>query len=677
MNHPNKLIFSISIFVLICIHIPALSQEASTKYGKIDEDVLKMKIYSKDSSADAVILYDYGRSYFQVNDKSDGFQIVFERQTRIKIFNKNAYEYANIEIPLYSGYDNTEKLNSLKAVTYNLEGGEIVKNKMSDDAVFTENVNEHLINKKFTLPNVKEGSVIEYKYTIISDFIFNLRNWQFQYNIPVVWSEYEGLIPEYYNFKKTFTGYLSFFSNETNSKEETFDVKYSTIPGEGGYIERGIYTLKSKSTCYHYAAKDIPAFKKEPFMNSSKNYLLSVNFELATSKFPGELVKVYSTTWESINKELLDANNFGKQISSKAHFLDETATKIIRENNTPEKQMVAAVEYIKHWFKSNDRFSIYSTDNLEKVYLKKTGSIADINLTLILLLKKLNIDVEPVALSSRNNGIISPSQPNISDLNYIIAAATISGKTYLLDASEPLCPAGLIPTCCLNGNGRIIDKINSGWISLDSTATYNETVMVDLKFNDNEELTGNIQCLLKDYAALSFRKNLQDETNENEYIKKIQKDENDIIINTHSFENVDSIYKPVKAQYSISTNIKKADMIYLNPIIFERFKENLFKQEKRTYPIDFIYKTNQTYILNFTIPENYSLIETPENAAFILPDTSASFVYTVKTIGNLAQVIYKLKIDRKIFVTDEYNSLKEFFGKILAKENEQLVLKKN
>jgi hypothetical protein len=59
------------------------SQPDPLKFGKVELQELQMAKYDKDTSASALILCDYGQSYFKYTHK--GFQMYFDRHVRIKI----------------------------------------------------------------------------------------------------------------------------------------------------------------------------------------------------------------------------------------------------------------------------------------------------------------------------------------------------------------------------------------------------------------------------------------------------------------------------------------------------------------------------------------------------------------------------------------------------------------
>ena len=136
------------------------AQKSPIKFGEIPLEDLKMSRYDKDSTAAAVVLADVGQSSI-LYTQTEGFNLLFERTTRIKILSKDGLEWATFSVPLYNQDGNNEKFSGLKAVTYNLENGKIVETKLKSDAVFKEKVNENIDIMKMTLPNVREGSIVE------------------------------------------------------------------------------------------------------------------------------------------------------------------------------------------------------------------------------------------------------------------------------------------------------------------------------------------------------------------------------------------------------------------------------------------------------------------------------------------------------------------------------------
>jgi hypothetical protein len=106
---------------------------------------------------------------------------------------------------------------------------------------------------------------------------------------------------------------------------------------------------------------------------------------------------------------------------------------------------------------------MYSESGIKKAFDNKTGNVGDINLSLIAALKYANLDVEPMMLSTRDNGLVTEIYPVITEFDYVVAKLNIGDKVYLLDATDQYYPFGLVPVRCLNGKGRVMGNKESYW----------------------------------------------------------------------------------------------------------------------------------------------------------------------------------------------------------------------
>src|SRR5258706_9637640 len=187
--------------LLVCgciIGFSTSAQKSPVKYGSVSEKDFATKIYSIDSNANAVVIADIGSSKLVGNTKG-WFSLEFKRYRRVHLLNKNGFDIATEGIPLYSEGQVEEQISSLRAVTYNLENGKVVETKLEKENIFKDKLSKNWVVKKFTFPNIKEGSIIEFEYTITSDYLQNLKSWAFKGDYPVLWREYNLSWPSFFN----------------------------------------------------------------------------------------------------------------------------------------------------------------------------------------------------------------------------------------------------------------------------------------------------------------------------------------------------------------------------------------------------------------------------------------------------------------------------------------------
>ncbi|HRG93633.1 MAG TPA: DUF3857 domain-containing protein, partial [Chitinophagaceae bacterium] len=216
---------TIILMAIVCVQLSAGAQaNGKIKFGDVTAKDFANTVYEVDSSASAVILSDIGSSKIEGNSKG-WFSLVFKRHTRIHILNKNGYELSNVSISLYSDGDDEELLDKVKASTYNLENGKVVESKLDvKGSIFKDKVSKNWLVKKFTLPNVKEGSIIEYEYSITSDFLRNLQPWTYQGSYPRLWSEYNVAMPDFLGYVFLTQGYKQYDIQDRKERNETFNI---------------------------------------------------------------------------------------------------------------------------------------------------------------------------------------------------------------------------------------------------------------------------------------------------------------------------------------------------------------------------------------------------------------------------------------------------------------------
>lgn len=666
-----------------CIGYTFAQETPKIKFGKISDEELNMKVYAPDTSAAAVILYDDGSSSVNYDVSLNRFILTFERFLRIKILKESGKEWGNHTISLYSFNQTKEEIRGIDGVTFNMENGKVVKSDLKKDGVFKERENKYWESTKISLPAIKVGSIIDLKYTIFSPLLWNLQPWKFQYSIPVKWSHLYLKYPEYFKYNHSSLGYHPLFSNTQGTRNESinYTVTYESggsIMSGGGQREKVNESISYVAQTFDYAAKEVPAIKEEPYCTTVENFTTKVKFELGSTDFIkiGGTFKSYTNTWESISKELSDDEDFGGQING-GNFIEDDVKSINKGISGDMKKVIALYSYVQKNIKW-DKYKAYSTSkSLKKTFTDKTGNSADLNLLLLVMLQKSGISVDPVILSTRDHGMIMPLHPSLSDCNYVIVRATIDNNPVFLDVTDPRIPAGQLPMRCLNGKGVLITKNTAEEIDLVNTPSVSSsTVMLELK---DGKVQGSVASRLGGTDAYTFRNDIKDAGGNKEYFEKLKNKSKEIEYTDYVYSNVDSLYQPVEKRYNFILNDGSADdnsIIYLNPMVFDKWLQNPFTSPTRVYPVDFGVPFVENYKMSFTIPEGYKVEELPKNKNIMLGNKDGRFIYSIGQMDNRIVLNLRFAIDKPLFLPVEYQNLKDFFDRVIAAEGEQIVLKK-
>ena len=658
-------------FLLICITLLGSTitiQAQNYDLGKVTIAELNEKVHPKDSSAPAAILFKKGRTYFGYN-KDVGFYANHVCEVKIKIYKKEGLSWADQKVRFYIGYDklNEDRLEFSDAVTYNLENGNIVKTKLNNQGEFKNKINQYWKEKTITLPNVKVGSIIEYKYVLRSENLVKFPDFDVQFSIPVDYFYYKTQIPEFYIYKPILIGGIPL---ETESKftgaSQSFDNAYS---------QTSSFNYKQIET--FYKGKDVPALKEEPYINNLENYRGSIQQELERVRLPDQPVKDYSLTWEGVAKTIFKDDSFGKQLNQGSLFTDDL-NKLLSNVEDKTERLNLIFTYVKNRMNWNEINSCYTEKGVEKAYKDQTGNVAEINFILINMLRAAGIEANPVLVSTIQNGL--PVYPTRTGFNYVIVAAEIDGKKTLLDASHKLTAPNILPLNVLNWNGRLIKKDGSSEeIQLDPTQQSKEIYSLIVKINPDGKMNGQARVQRTDYDAYSFREENNTKT-EDAYLEKLENRLGGLEISNYAIENQKSnLDQSVIETFSFASS-NRSDIIdgkiFVNPLLFFTQSKNPFNQEKRQMPVYFGYKNIEKFNLNIEIPKGYTVESLPKPFRISSEDKLMSFILNFSVSENKIQIVSQKEINSSIFVAEDYGMIKEFFQKMIVSQNEKIILKK-
>lgn len=672
---------NVRLVIIFCLLIiPFISwAQVDIKYGDIEPEDFEIISFNGDSSVSAIVLADIGFSEIQY-DPNNGWYLYFERHKRVKVINTEGFDQADISIPLYESNGSSEKLGSFKASTYNLDGKKVNETKVKKRDGFEEKVNENWSQMKFTMPDVKAGSIIEYSYDVRSDFLFNLQDWTFQNSIPTLWSEYRVLVPEYFIYQRIMQGFHPFILNEEGTTSGTITIMDRTRTGSSS---RGVTTAGQTTTnrydymkyVNHWGAENIPAFKPEPYMSSVENYISKVEFELASTKDGNGSITKYMGTWGEINKTMLENQDFGGRLSGNG-FLNDIVTTATAGKSSQIEKVQAIFNYVRSNVEWDGYYRRYADESFRNVLDKGTGTSAEINLLLINMLRKADIEAYPILLSTRNNGFIKKDFAISSQFNYVLAEVVVDGETMLIDATNRSLPMDLLPTRDLNVEGLRVSETNSGWVELSTKGTYTTIISAALDLDESGSISGEVSARYMGYSAANMRSDYNDE---DEDFKETYAEDYEWTIDSLSVEGEREITEPFYVTYQMETQKgveTLGDLIYVNPFVLGRIDENPFKLEAREFPVDFIASQRFTYSMTLNIPEGYIVDELPEQTAMALPGNAGIFRYLIQNQGESIMIRCQLNLMKPLFTSIDYPALREFYNQVVQKEAEQIVLKK-
>ncbi len=650
------------ISILFCITNTLFAQDISRQFGEVTEaDFDITNIEEESDLPPAIVLHDIGLSRFEESNESNGFNLIFERRTKIKINTKAGFQYGEVEVPLYHRNGQSyEKVKKIKAFTWNIENGKLVKTELNKKDVFEEKATEKWRLTKFALPNVKEGSIIEFQYTVVSPYYFNLVDWKFQRKIPTLYSEYTArMIPflEYVCLTNLYQK-LAILDNHIDKKR----------------MPRSFGGVSYYDNVYTYGMENIPAFKDESFITSVDDYISKLDFQLSKIIYPNGVKETVISTWDELEKELLDKESFGGFIKKSKKSTQKIVTDAAILDKSEMERFNFAVDYVKQNFRSNKKVGLRSLP-LKTFLEQKKGNICTVNLYLTTLLQAAELEAYPLILSTRNHGKIFEDYPIIDFFNYTAVVVRVNGKWLLTDGTNPLAANMMIPAQCFNGKGLILaPKLEDRWILL----SQNLLSMENYKFNINlseqkDSLIADMTLSTAGYDALSLKDEFEDDT---KAIRQYwEKERNLNLLSPVTTQNYSDRMKKYKLSFNASMPVDRLDdQILIKPFLTTMFTVNPLKQKERNYPVNLTYSYLRYFQAQINIPDGYEIANLPEDLK--VDDDLMKIQYQILAKDKRIMVIGQYQFKKTMYLPKEYKQLQQHFADLVAYFNQKVGLKK-
>lgn len=650
----------IVVFIVLCTFSISHSQTVRIdEFGKPTQEELELKTYASEPDAPGVILYESGNYYAVSIIKRTEVRLVMEIHRKIKVVDAKKFDYSTVEIPYFEGVYSGEEVMDYKAVTHNGE----VKHFVPEEAFYkTENTTTGRA-LKFTFPNVQDGSVLEYKYTLVSPYFYDLDGWEFQHELPTVYSLFQTVLPDNFKYNRILYGSKKLDIKSVYRKKKGF-----LLPSNSGSVDVEVNI---------FAMKDIPSFREEEYMLSRKNYISRIVYEPVAFKSFYRFTQVFTRDWKDVDQRFENRSDFGEQLSKKSYFKRKMPKSILEIKDDMERAK-GVYSFIQSNYTWSGRYFNYGMD-VKDAFNEKLGSVSAINISLVNALEAANLEAKSVILSSRNNALPTELYPVLSNFNYVLAVLFLNDQKILLDATEENAPFGIIPDRALNVKGRVLDfKKGSYWMDIEPIKQNIYYTNSQLTAESDGIFKGKVSQTNTGYFALHKRNQIKKQTL-SEYKKNREKQKSGIEIENLEVEDLEVIENPLKESFDISIEPETVgDKVLLFPFVNHPYiTVNPFKMKDRSYPVNFGYPFTNTYLISVDLGEIYEIEQLPKSRSIKLPNDDGECSVTYVVEDNKINIRFNTKISEYHYPADAYQSLKKFFGTMVTMvQDESIVLKR-
>ncbi len=664
------------VFIVMAVSLTVTAQQTvNMKFGKPTEEELQMTTYAPDSSAEAVVLCRLTTVEYIIQE--NGYLVDYREKFRIKVLKPSGTRYAKVVIPYQVnmshgsklgglrfsmfandfkaapssdfGFDSgsmtseamgdysDESVEDLEATAFNLQGSKVVKSKLEKSDIVKKQIDEQNCQLEFTVPDVKEGTVIEYEYKIHSELFWLLHDWYPQCEIPVAYAKLDMNIPTYLLFNIEEHGIQRLTCTCTNGV-----VRYKLIS------DPMANPVSAVSNHYICTGSNLKAMPKDDYVFCVQDFRAGVTAELKQFRLRGTMQMDYAKTWEQIDEMILNDEDLGKRLADHSPLKDLLQEKKIEEIADKDARAVAVYQLVMSKVKWDGTYKMRPQLPSETLN-KGIGSNADINLMLIQSLNDVGLHAAPVVLRMRDQGQLPFNFPSLHKLStFVVGIVNDAGKNVFLDASSKDAYLNVLPENMLVERARLVlPNKKSQWVNLQQATKSQKSTIINAVLSPDGVLKGTQTTTYIGYAAMTYR--------QAKHLEGFSPSVTDSIEFTRQ-------------------GVVDGERISICPFNTPPMAENPFTAEQRLMPIEFPCAQSEQVVVNITLPDGYVLEQKPKALALTNTNKSISGRLFTNSENNVVQVRYQFSVSKLIHAQPNYNSIRELYGLLAEHSKDMLVI---
>lgn len=658
-------------FSLTLLALTFCSSHAWGDWPPIAPEDLKMTDLPQQKGAPAVVLLRE-----EVANDPQNYHSVY---IRIKILTEAGRRYADVEIP-YSR--RSFKIDGVSGRTVHPDGSIVnFEGKVFDKMVVKgkrgrgEQVRVHV--KSFTLPDVQVGSILDYRYFLrYDDRSFYAPEW-------VVQTE---LFQKNASFKFIpFSGDLIMAHNRVGrgSAWSSFLPTAGAKPQWHSMMTSSHATSRTATQYVDLSLTDVPPLIEEPFMPPARMLRYRVQFYYTIDRTSEAYWKEEGKFWSKDVDKFLD----------RKAGVDEAVAKTVLPNDSPEQKVrkiyafVTGLENQSYHPKREEQeekaLGLKPNDGVEDVLRQRSGDHDDLNRLLVAMVRAAGIPAFMMWVPSRDETFFQPEFMSTHQLDAEIAIVQLDGKDVFLDAGTKFCPYGLLDWRYSGSSGLRQSATKGTEIGQSPMADYSKALIfrwAGVKLTEDGKVEGTVKAGFYGLEAMERRQKAN--ATDAEGRKKMLEDEvrswlpGNSDVELVGTPNWDETEPHLATEFKISSPLAVgAGKRWLVPIhIFQVNGKPVFSASERVNPIYFWYLTREVDEVHITLPSSLEIESLPADDKVKLD--YALYLTIQKQESSTSIMTHRdLVMAGLVFPATKYKELKDFYDKVNAGDDQQMILK--
>lgn len=625
---------------------------ASIGFQAVSADELKMTSDPAAPGAPAIILFR------EVDRDDNGATTHEDNYVRIKILTEAGRKYADVEIPFLK---DLVDVSNVKARSIAPDGSiSEFQGKMFEKTIVKAKGIKFLA-KVFTLPNIQDGSIIEYYYT-------------YDYRERHLYASHWILSEE-------------LFTRDAKFSLKSYNPHYGTINLHWSWRDLPTGTnppTEGPDHIIRLEARNIPAFQTEDFMPPANELKSRVDFVYSVEPPERDQEKF----WAQVGKRRYDQL---ETFLGKPGSLQPVIAQIVSPSDDPDvklRKIYARVQQFRNTSyearkteQEERRDNPKANNNAEDIWKHGYGSGGQLTWLYLALARAAGFEAYGVWVADRKSYFFDPSQMDSSRLDANAVLVKLNGKDIYCDPGAAFAPYGLLPWFETGVKGLRLDKDGGGWIRtpLPESSVSRIVRTADLKLNDDGDLEGKLTVTYSGLEAMTKRveQRLADGEQRKKYLEELVKDSTsastEVELKNQPDWNSSALELTAEFKVKIPGWVSSAGKHMLVPVgIFSASEKGLFEHTNRVHPIYFEFPLQKIDDIQIDLPEAWKISNLPT------PQSQGGPVvaYSLKADEekNKLHITRTLRLDALAIPVQQYQALRGFFQFVRTGDDAQVMV---
>jgi hypothetical protein len=589
---------------------------------------------------------------------------------RVKVLQEKGKDLATVEIPYQHG---NIKITDMRGRTIHADGTVIPLEGKPDDLLSSKTADKQFGRKVFTLPSVEVGSILEYTYQ---------ERYDDNHSSSPMWRiQREYFVHKAHYAFTPFKGFLNGLQGATNQL---------LVDSKGNAVNSLIWTnilppivkvVTDSIGRFTVDISDVPPIPQEEWMPPLSSVLYHVLF-------------YYKSSMDLTDFWISEAKRWSKDVD---HFAEPTkaiqmaVADIVAPSDSEldkARKLYKAVQALDNTDFSRKReqaelkqLGLREAKRAEDTWNQKSGSSQDITLLYLAMLRAAGLTAYDMKVVDRDRGIFFPGYLNFDQLDDDVVILSSGGKEIFLDPGEKMCPFQTLQWTHAGAMGIRQSAEGRAIQSTPSTpyAANALTRLRDIHLDEHGAANGDLHIIMTGQEGIRWRQ--ESLRNDDDEVKKSF----DRWLQTMLPEGVEGHLDHFLGMNDPDSNLMAvckisgvlgtatAKRLLLPGFFFQtRQREPFVQEEKRLTPVDMHYGEKVVDEIVYHFPPSLAVEGTPQDTKIPLKDMA---IYATKSTPGTNEVTIADQMLRGFAVVkpEEYANLREFYQKIAAADQQQLV----